>query len=632
MLTPLLLLTVAQAPQTVPLASLDLSAIKQGWGEPKANQSVDAHPLSIGGTRFATGLGTHATMRLKVELFGQAASFQAMVGVDDEVGARGSIQFKVLVDGKPRFDSGVLKGGEAAKPVNVDLKRAKTIELRVEDAGDDINYDHADWADATITLVPGAMKSPKAYMPPEEPPMPISMSESPVPEIHGARVAGCSPGKPFLFRIPATGEGPLSFSVKGLPRGLALDPVQGVISGTIAAAGDYRMIVKVTGPKGTEFRDFRIECGKNKLARTPPMGWNSWYVWGTTVTQQEILDAAKGLISSGLSQYGYGYVNIDDAWEAGRDANGEIQCNEKFPDMAELGRQVHALGLRFGIYSSPGPFTCAGYTATYQHELQDAQTYAKWGVDLLKYDWCSYGRIAKDDSLPEYQRPYRLMGDILEQMPRDIVYSLCQYGMGKVWQWGARVRGNYWRTTGDIGDSWSSISSIGFANLEYAGYARPGGWNDPDMLQAGYQGMGPNTRPTRLTKNEQVLQLTMWAMLAAPLIISCDLSKLDPWTKALLCNHEVIDIDQDPLGRAAVLAWKEGDVEVWKRPLEDGSTAAAVFNKGDDKATVALSTTKLGLEGPYRWLDCWLRKPMGASASQTVAVSGHGARLYRLSR
>lgn len=355
--------------------------------------------------------------------------------------------------------------------------------------------------------------------------------------------------------------------------------------------------------------------------------------------------AADWMVKSGLAAHGYQYINIDDAWEGDRDATGEIETNKKFPDMKALADYVHAKGLKFGIYSSPGPKTCAGYTGSVDHEQQDANTYAAWGVDYLKYDWCSYSQIAKDASLGELQKPYRAMRAALDALPlrdalpgrdacgRDIVFSLCQYGMGEVWKWGADVGGNLWRTTGDIGDTWNSMSRIGFDQQGKDAYAGPGHWNDPDMLVVGNVGWGPNIRPTVLKPNEQITQITLWCILAAPLLLGCDLARLDPFTLALLTNDEVLDVNQDPLGaqgtRRAQTAWSE----VWAKPLSDGTHAVALFNKGPIRADVRVLWRDLGLSGRQRVRDLWRQQDLDpAEDAFTASIPGHGAVLVRIGR
>ncbi|MCX7801117.1 MAG: putative Ig domain-containing protein, partial [Fimbriimonadales bacterium] len=448
---------------------------------------------------------------------------------------------------------------------------------------------------------------------------------------HGPRIVGTTPGRPFLFRIPATGKAPLRFSVRGLPASLRLDAATGIVAGTVERRGTYDVQVEVSGPGGTDRRTLRIVAAPRQLALTPPLGWNSWNVWGLSVSAEKVRDAARAFVETGLAGYGYQYVNIDDGWEAGRAPDGEILCNDKFPDMKALADEVHAMGLKLGIYSSPGPKTCGGYEGSYRHEFQDARTYARWGIDYLKYDWCSYGQIAKDDSLPELQRPYRLMREALDSVDRDIVYSLCQYGMGEVWRWGNRVGGDLWRTTGDITDTWGSMSSIGFSQGRIARFSGPGGWNDPDMLVVGMVGWGPNVRPNRLTPNEQITHISLWAMLAAPFLIGCDLTKLDEFTKDLLMNHEILEIQQDPLGKPPVQRALGDGTEVWTRQLWDGTTAVALFNRNFAAKEMAVSWGSIGIQGNPKVVDCWQRKDLGVvRGGLRRKVPGHGAMVFKV--
>lgn len=623
-------LFAGQATETVRLQDLDYRAMTQEWSSPKAGKSVDGNPLSIGGVKFADGIGTHATSELSLRLNKAAVEFTAQVGIDDETTNRPSVQFFVFVDGKVKFDSGVMHRQDKPKPVRVDLRGARTLRLLVTDGGDDIDNDHADWADAKLTVLPGRRKelTTQAIV---EPAPAIYMKTSPKPEIHGARVVGFTPGRELLFRIPATGKGPLRYRVQGLPNGLHVDEKRGIIAGTVDKPGRFDVKVTVEGPAGKDSRGLRIVAGQNQLVLTPTMGWNSWNVWGLEVDDQKVRAAADSFVKSGLADYGYSYINIDDGWEAGRAADGEILTNKKFPDMHALTSYVHSLGLKVGIYSSPGPKTCGNYEGSWQHEYQDAKTYAKWGVDFLKYDWCSYGNIAPNGSLTELQKPYILMREALDASGRDIVYSLCQYGMGDVFNWGKKVGGNLWRTTGDINDSWGSMSRIGFAHSEKAHGAGPGGWNDPDMLVVGRLGWG-NPRPTRLTPNEQITHMSLWALLAAPFLIGCDLTKLDPFTKALLTNHDVIEVDQDPRGRAATRRRKDGDTEIWARPLWDGTYAVGLFNRGLERAKVKVDWKDIapGLPASMPVRNLWQRKDLGSMTSFSASIPAHGAVLIRV--
>jgi len=616
------------------LDSLDLSKVNQGWGEPRAGRSCDNRPLKLKGVTYPHGLGTHASSEVTIALDGCATRFAAMVGVDDEVGEKGAVSFEVWLDGKRVAETPVLKGGAEPKMISADLVGGKQMTLVVEDGNDGINYDHADWAGAVIFLVADAKTRPQTVSPGDnEPPMPIAHGTASEPRINNPRIVGTTPGRPFLFLIPATGEGPLEYSAKDLPGGLNLDSETGIITGSLEKEGEYVVTVQVKGPKGSDTRKLKIVGGEHKLALTPPMGWNSWNCWGCAVDAGKIKAAADAMVKSGLAAHGFQYINIDDCWEAGRNDKGEIQTNEKFPDMAALGEYVHSKGLRFGIYSSPGPKTCAGYEASYQHEERDARTWASWGVDYIKYDWCSYGGIAKGDSLDELQKPYLVMRAALDECDRDIVYSLCQYGMGEVWKWGGKVGGNLWRTTGDIVDTWQSMASIGFAHRDRSPYVKPGQWNDPDMLVVGKVGWGPSLHPSRLTHNEQITHITLWSLLAAPLLIGCDMSALDGFTVDLLGNDEVLDVDQDPLGRAAVRVAQEGTTEVWARPLSDGTVAVGLFNRGRATAKVTAQWSDLKLSGKQLVRDLWQKKDVGSfEDTYTHEVRAHGAALVKIGK
>jgi alpha-galactosidase len=360
----------------------------------------------------------------------------------------------------------------------------------------------------------------------------------------------------------------------------------------------------------------------NGLAKTPPMGWNSWNKFASKVSDQLVRETADAMVASGMKDAGYIYVNIDDTWEAGRDAQGNIQTNSKFPDMKALADYVHSKGLKLGIYSSPGPKTCAGYEGSYQHEEQDAKTYASWGIDYLKYDWCSGSQVYDYHSMPAV---YAKMGEALLASGRPIVYSLCQYGVFHGPEWGASVGGNLWRTTGDIQDTWKSMSHIGFdLQLDLDHFAKPGHWNDPDMLEIGNGGM---------TDTEYRTHMSLWSLLAAPLLAGNDLRHMSKETLAILTNREVIAVDQDPLGKEATRVSKDGDLEVWARPLKDGGEAVGLFNRGGSSATVTARSADLKLTGSYKIRDLWEHDDRGEFKGQYSAeVPSHGVVLIRLDR
>ena len=627
------LLSLALAPtaraETFGLETLDLQYAEQGWGEPQANKSVDGHPLFIDGKRFEHGFGTHAVSTLRIALNGKAERFTAVVGVDDEVGQRGSVVFRVVGDGKTLWESGVLRGGDPAKEVSVDLRNVNRLLLMVGDAGDDITYDHADWANAKIAMVEG---KPEAIAPVREPAVVLTPKAPPSPRIHGAKVLGVRPGSPVLFTIPVTGERPINYSVSKLPAGLTLDPETGRITGMLNNPGTYALKLRAKNALGKNERPLKIVCG-NTIALTPPLGWNSWNCFGCDVTEANVRSAADAMVSSGLINHGWTYINIDDCWEAGRDGQGRILSNEKFPDMKTLTDYVHGKGLKIGLYSSPGPKTCAGHEGSYKHEQLDARQYADWGFDYLKYDWCSYGGIVPRPDHAGLMKPYQVMRAALDQVPRDIVFSLCQYGMGNVWEWGAEVGGNCWRTTGDITDTWSSMSRIGFAQSGHERYAGPGHWNDPDMLVVGYVGWSAKVRPSRLTPNEQYTHISLWCLLSSPLLIGCDMTRVDEFTLNLLTNDEVLDVNQDPLGRPAGRVAKNGTSEVWARDLEDGSKAVGLFNLGEEETQVKASWADLGIKGKRKARDLWRQQDLGSFKEQFQAtVPRHGVALVKLSK
>jgi alpha-galactosidase len=317
-----------------------------------------------------------------------------------------------------------------------------------------------------------------------------------------------------------------------------------------------------------------------------------------------------------------------------------INSNRRFPDMKGMTDYIHSLGLKAGIYTSPGPFTCAGFVAAYQHEGPDIQRYADWGFDFLKYDWCSYSRVGRKEILSDLQKPYILISSIIKNQKRDIVLNLCQYGMGDVWKWGKSVGGNSWRTAGDLGGSFEEIGKAlfrdgfdVFSNNELQKYGGPGGWNDPDYLLLGYlSNWNGRTVPTPLTPDEQFTQVSLWSLQAAPLILSGDITRLDDFTLSLLNNDEVIEVDQDPLGKPGWRVKKAGDLEVWKRPLEDGSLAVGLFNRGDEKSKVTASWTDLEISGAQTARDLWRQRDLGTFKVRiTRVVNPHGVVLLRLS-
>ena len=474
------------------------------------------------------------------------------------------------------------------------------------------------------------------------------------PRINGPTVFGVRPGAPFLYTIPATGERPVTFAVDGLPSGLTLDAATGRITGRLQRPGEHVVLLRAANQHGRAEKKFRIVCG-DRIALTPPLGWNSWNSWAGSVDQAKVLRSARALVSSGLANHGWTYVNIDDTWQGERGGPHQaILANEKFPNMKALCDEIHAMGLKAGIYSTPWITSYAGYRGgsadtpdgawtkiegynAYQrnHRLgkhsfatNDAAQWAEWGFDYLKYDW-------NPNDVPHTHE----MAEALRATGRDIVFSLSNSApFESIAQ--LSMYANAWRTTGDIVDAWqpptpqpwqNSVSEIGFNQDRWAPYGGSGHWNDPDMLVVGWVGWGPELHATRLTPAEQYSHISLWALLSAPMLIGCDLERLDPFTLNLLSNDEVIEIDQDALGVSARRVATMGAIDVYRKPLEDGSVALGFFNRGDVPHVVLAQPERLGLPAHFRLRDVWRQKDLGElERAFDVTVPAHDVMLYRV--
>lgn len=623
---------------------------------PQSNRSFGGHPILISGQKFETGIGTCARCVLWISLQGGTKRFTSFVGIDDEVVPKivrdelrsaflkgydeykkinGRVVFQIYGDGKLLWKSQVMQAGMPAQLVDVDLTGVQSMVMVTSSAADAVEFDHADWADAKF-MVTGA--KPAVIAPPREEKFILTPLTSPRPQINGARVFGVRPGSPFLFTIAATGDQPLKFEAKNLPQGLKVDPGSGQITGILKNKGEWKVTLKATNSLGVAERILRIVCG-NTLALTPPMGWNSWNVFSRSVNESHVRAAADAMVNSGLINHGWSYINIDDCWQIKhsskdsmlvglpRDENGMINPNKKFPDMKALCDYIHSKGLKAGIYSSPGLYTCQGHTGSYQHEEKDAQRYAEWGFDYLKYDWCYNQYSTKNVSLYEQRIPWETMSRALTNQKRDFIFSLSE--TLDVWPWAKETGAHCWRTTGDITDSWPSIDGIGFTQNGREVVAGPGHWNDCDMFVVGMMGGGKS--PSRLTANEQYTHISLWSLLASPMLIGCDMTKLDDFTLGLLTNDEVIEVNQDPLGKQAHRISKDENVEVWAKRMEDGTLAVGLFNRGEFANAVEVKWSELGLNGSQTVRDLWRQKDVGNFVeSFTAIVARHGAMLIRI--
>ena len=514
---------------------------------------------------------------------------------------------------------------------------------------------------ATLILIAGCnMASQQKTYSPKESKLPtneryILTPKAPdAPQINGAKVFGIRPGGPFLFIVPATGQRPMTFAADNLPQGLIIDSSSGLITGTLTTPGTYNVTLKAQNTRGIATREFKI-IGGDKIALTPPMGWNSWNCWAANVSDKNVRASAQAMIDSGLVNHGWTYINIDDTWQGKRSGEfNAIQGNQKFPDMKGLCDYVHSLGLKVGIYSTPWITSYAGYIGgssdnedgsweklanyeknkrfgKYAFDTNDAQQYGQWGIDYLKYDWHT------NDELHTAQ-----MANALRTSGRDIVYSLSNsspFGQAATW---AKLT-NCWRTTGDIRDAWTKkqippnesqwaqgVIEIWQQHLKWAPFTGPGHWPDADMLVVGKVGWG-KPHPSKLTPDEQYTHISLWCLWSAPLLIGCPLDQLDDFTKNLLTNDEVLALNQDPLGKMATQVSAAGTIQVLAKDLEDGSKAVGLFNTGKEPNTVKVTWQQLGVTGNQAVRDLWRQKNIGTYKDGFDAVvRPHGVVLIKI--
>ncbi|MDQ2919367.1 MAG: putative Ig domain-containing protein [Verrucomicrobiota bacterium] len=504
----------------------------------------------------------------------------------------------------------------------------------------------------------------------------------PTPRINGPKIFAVRPGSPVLFRIAATGDRPMEFFATNLPANLSLDQNTGQITGTLTAVGRYSVILRATNQFGSAERTLEIVCG-DEIALTPPMGWNSWNCWAGKITQEKTLAAARALVTSGLRDHGWSYVNIDDGWQGRRGGEfNAIQPNAKFPGINALANEIHSLGLKFGIYSTPWKTTFLGQIGSsadfadgsnewirsgvhneffkyrfpefhsrlrsyawlrplamrseererkkitkklrvfgeFSFVRPDVAQWAKWNVDYVKYDWIPIDVAHTEE-----------MGRALRASGRDIVFSVANNAALSIAPQISPLA-NSWRTSGDVKDNWASVSKTGFTRERWAQFSRPGHYNDPDMLVVGQVGWG-KPHPTNLSPNEQYTQMSLWCLLAAPLFLGCDLEKLDPFTLGLITNDEVIAVDQDPLCLQATRVARRGSTEIYAKPLADGSWAIGLFNRARKTKDVSISWSELKEAGAHSVRDLWRQKDLGVFAEKfSASVPPHGVMLVRVAR
>jgi alpha-galactosidase len=675
--------TGAAGAETIWLSSLDLSKARvTDQIQPAIDKTIDGKPLTINKQVYARGVCVNGYTVLYVRLNGGSDKFSAVVGVDDEslvsaqpaaaaataagrggagqaAGGRAgpvapSMSVRILADdNRVLFENNAIPSGSSV-PVEVDTTGVKLLAIVVNTggggrggrAGGAAATAHFDLAEARFEV---SGTRPAAVEIPGEAREVLTPKPGPKPRINGPALTGVTPGRPVLYKIPATGTRPITYSVDKLPAGLKVDPATGIITGTIKDRGTYAVTLRARNSAGEARKEFKI-VAEGLLSLTPALGWNSWNARGRNVTEALVRRTADAFVDKGLIDHGWTYICIDDGWERGprqsdelyegptRDENGNFIPNKKFPEMKALGDFIHSKGLKFGIYSSPGPTTCQGLEASFQHEEKDVMQWCSWGVDYLKYDWCSYR--AETPGLEGLKKPYQLMRALLDKAPRDIVYSICQYGNGNVWEWGAApgIGGNSWRTTGDIRDNWPQTMQIGFnprwSEIDIGQYGGPGHWNDVDMLVVGVVGWSYEPQhESKLSPAEQLTHISLWTLHAAPLILGCDLAQADDFTVGLLTNDEVLAIDQDPMGRGAKAVYKaaNANLQVWARPLSDGSKAIGLFNLEEMPMRVTARWSDLGITGKQAVRDVWRQKDLGKFSGEFAAeLPRHGCLLLRL--
>ena len=636
------------------LDDLPIKSFSEGIPAVLGRTNAAGDTMRMNGVSYFKGVGVNSTSILAFYLKGQAKGFSARVGVDDKGNKVLSHTFYVLGDRKILFESQPMKWGDPPQDVKVDLTGVQRLGLlvRVDDEGYTKTY--SNWANAQLQMEGNAVPT---QLPNSDERYILTPEPAKTPRINSAAVFGATPGAPFLYTIAATGSRPIRFSAQGLPKGLFLDSKTGIITGKLLQRGTYRVKLQAKNTFGKASKELRIKIG-DTIALTPPIGWNGWNSWARNIDQEKVIASADAMVKMGLSQHGWTYINIDDAWQGHRGGKfNAIQPNEKFPDFNKMIDHIHGLGLKIGLYSTPWITSYAGYPGgsslfengafpdsvrdnkrnyryigTYRFEKNDARQMAEWGIDYLKYDW----RL----EVPSAER----MAVALRQSGRDIVYSISNSApFAHVKDW-ARVT-NLYRTGPDIRDSWNSLYISAFTLDKWAPFAGPGHWNDPDMMILGNVTTGTSLHPTRLTPDEQYSHVSLFSLLSAPLLIGCPIEQLDAFTLNLLTNDEVIEVDQDPLGKSARLVFNDDGFQIWLKPMEDGSWAAGLFNVGDFGKTpqsyfrwgdesarpFLFDFTRVGLKGKYRLRDVWRQKDIGVrEGSFKTEIRHHGVVMLRL--
>lgn len=648
---------LAQKTRIIWLDDLQIQTFSEGLRPVKAKKNYESHTLKVNKLSFQRGVGAQSPCVLAFNVDKKALRFQAKIGNDGEGNPALPLSYYVLGDGKILFEKKNMKMGDNPIAIDVSLKGIKQLGLLVLDTVGGISNKrtYANWLDARVEMIGNSSigyveNKGKKYI--------LTPKSAAIPRINSPKLFGVRPGNPFLYNIAASGSKPMIFKALNLPNGLILNEKTGQITGVLKEKTNHNVTLIAENNNGKATAALEIRVGED-IALTPPLGWNGWNAWEQKIDKEKVMASANAMIHFKLKDYGWNYVNLDDAWQGYRDSvTLALQPNEKFPDIKGMFDYIHSLGLKVGLYSTPYISSYAGYVGAssdypkggethekiivnrpsfnrigpYKFEKQDARLMAEWGVDFLKYDW----RI----DLPSTIR----MADALRESGRDVVFSLSNNApFDKAADWAKWAQ--MYRTGPDIKDSWTSLYHTSFSLDKWAPFSGPGHWADPDMMIIGDVSIGPVLHPTRLTPDEQYSHVSIFSLLSAPMLIGCPLERLDPFTINLLNNYEVLDINQDPLGKPARLIGLDNGVQIWLKELKDGSYALGMFNManygeqpasyfrwGDEKEIhFNLNLDKFNLPGKWLIRDVWKQKEIGEfSRFFTTKIPHHGVKLIKL--